>query len=180
MVGYSIPTNGVRGTPPFVQGRHPYRRAHLHALIVKPGSDKVLISQVYDPRDPHIDSDVQFGVHQSTDGMASSGTTKPIRAMRAWPPPGTHSTTPTRWKPVRRCFQNLLSSRAHSAFVHRSTNRFAARSTGPRSAEGKARASRNAWKGGSRPMLRALAQALVTQGELLETMEGLDVRLAAS
>jgi catechol 1,2-dioxygenase len=43
------------------QARHPYRPAHLHALIVKPGF-KVLISQVYDPHDPHIDSDVQFGV----------------------------------------------------------------------------------------------------------------------
>jgi catechol 1,2-dioxygenase len=37
------------------------RPAHLHALIVKPGF-KVLISQVYDPNDPHIDTDVQFGV----------------------------------------------------------------------------------------------------------------------
>jgi len=43
------------------QHRHPYRPAHLHALIFKPGF-KVLISQVYDPNDPHIDSDVQFGV----------------------------------------------------------------------------------------------------------------------
>ncbi len=37
------------------------RPAHLHALIVKPGF-KVLISQVYDANDPHIESDVQFGV----------------------------------------------------------------------------------------------------------------------
>jgi catechol 1,2-dioxygenase len=43
------------------QNRHPYRPAHLHALIFKPNY-KVLISQVYDPNDPHIDSDVQFGV----------------------------------------------------------------------------------------------------------------------
>jgi catechol 1,2-dioxygenase len=47
--------------------RHPYRPAHLHALIVKPGF-KVLISQVYDPRDPHIDSDVQFGVTRALVG----------------------------------------------------------------------------------------------------------------
>ncbi|MGY4432505.1 hypothetical protein ACVWWO_004982 [Bradyrhizobium sp. F1.13.1] len=49
------------------QGRHPYRPAHLHALIFKPGF-KVLISQVYDPADPHIDSDVQFGVTKALIG----------------------------------------------------------------------------------------------------------------
>ncbi|MGJ4913661.1 dioxygenase [Bradyrhizobium sp. HKCCYLRH2060] len=61
MVGYPIPTDGVVGRLLKAQGRHPYRPAHLHALIVKEGF-KVLISQVYDPNDPHIDSDVQFGV----------------------------------------------------------------------------------------------------------------------
>ena len=61
MVGYPIPTDGVVGRLLKAQGRHPYRPAHLHALIVKQGF-KVLISQVYDPHDPHIDSDVQFGV----------------------------------------------------------------------------------------------------------------------
>ncbi len=61
MVGYPIPTNGVVGRLLEAQGRHPMRPAHLHALIFKPGF-KVLISQVYDANDPHIDSDVQFGV----------------------------------------------------------------------------------------------------------------------
>ncbi|ABQ71654.1 intradiol ring-cleavage dioxygenase (plasmid) [Rhizorhabdus wittichii RW1] len=63
MVGYPVPTDGVVGRLLAAQGRHPYRPAHLHALIVKQGF-KVLISQVYDPTDPHIDSDVQFGVTQ--------------------------------------------------------------------------------------------------------------------
>ena len=67
MVGYPIPTNGVVGRLLTAQSRHPYRPAHLHALIVKPGF-KVLISQVYDPNDPHIDSDVQFGVTQALIG----------------------------------------------------------------------------------------------------------------
>ena len=67
MVGYPIPTNGVVGRLLKQQGRHPYRPAHLHALIYKPGF-KVLISQVYDPADPHIDSDVQFGVTQALIG----------------------------------------------------------------------------------------------------------------
>jgi catechol 1,2-dioxygenase len=61
MVGYPLPTDGVVGRMLKAQGRHAFRPAHLHALIVKPGY-KVLISQVYDPSDPHIDSDVQFGV----------------------------------------------------------------------------------------------------------------------
>jgi catechol 1,2-dioxygenase len=67
MVGYPIPTNGVVGRLLEAQGRHPYRPAHLHALIFKPRF-KVLISQVYDPNDPHIDSDVQFGVTQALIG----------------------------------------------------------------------------------------------------------------
>jgi catechol 1,2-dioxygenase len=67
MVGYPIPTDGVVGRLLKQQGRHPYRPAHLHALIFKPGF-KVLISQVYDPADPHIDSDVQFGVTQALIG----------------------------------------------------------------------------------------------------------------
>jgi catechol 1,2-dioxygenase len=67
MAGYPIPTDGVVGKLLAAQGRHPYRPAHIHALIVKEGF-KVLISQVYDPADPHIDSDVQFGVTAATTG----------------------------------------------------------------------------------------------------------------
>src|SRR5882762_8492060 len=67
MVGYPIPTNGVVGRLLKAQHRHPYRPAHLHALIFKLGF-KVLISQVYDPADPHIDTDVQFGVTKALIG----------------------------------------------------------------------------------------------------------------
>ena len=67
MVGYPIPTDGVVGRLLQSQGRHPYRPAHLHALVFKPGF-KVLISQVYDPADPHLDSDVQFGVTKALIG----------------------------------------------------------------------------------------------------------------
>jgi catechol 1,2-dioxygenase len=67
MLGYPIPTDGVVGRLLRSQDRHPYRPAHLHALIFKPGF-KVLISQVYDPADPHIDSDVQFGVTKALIG----------------------------------------------------------------------------------------------------------------
>lgn len=67
MVGYPIPTDGVVGRLLEAQDRHPMRPAHLHALIFKPGF-KVLISQVYDPNDPHIESDVQFGVTKALIG----------------------------------------------------------------------------------------------------------------
>ncbi|MGD0052061.1 MAG: dioxygenase [Vulcanimicrobiaceae bacterium] len=67
MVGYPIPTDGVVGRLLRAQDRHPFRPAHLHALIVKDGY-KTLISQVYDPRDPHIDTDVQFGVTEALIG----------------------------------------------------------------------------------------------------------------
>lgn len=67
MVGYPIPTDGAVGRLLKAQHRHPFRPAHLHALIFKPGF-KVLISQVYDPADPHIDTDVQFGVTQALIG----------------------------------------------------------------------------------------------------------------
>jgi catechol 1,2-dioxygenase len=67
MVGYPIPINGVVGRLLRAQDRHPYRPAHLHALIYKPGF-KVLISQVYDPNDPHIETDVQFGVTRALMG----------------------------------------------------------------------------------------------------------------
>jgi catechol 1,2-dioxygenase len=67
MTGYPIPTDGVVGRLLKLQNRHPYRPAHLHALIFKPGF-KVLISQVYDPRDPHIETDAQFGVTRALIG----------------------------------------------------------------------------------------------------------------
>src|SRR6266702_1888266 len=67
MIGYPIPTDGLVGRLLKMQNRHPYRPAHLHALIFKSGF-KVLISQVYDPADPHLDSDAQFGVTRALIG----------------------------------------------------------------------------------------------------------------
>jgi catechol 1,2-dioxygenase len=65
MVGYPIPTDGVVGRLLKAQNRHPFRPAHLHALIVKEGF-KALISQIYNSADPHIDDDAQFGVTRAT------------------------------------------------------------------------------------------------------------------
>jgi catechol 1,2-dioxygenase len=67
MSGYPVPTHGVVGRLLAAQGRHPFRPAHLHALVAKPGF-KVLISQIYDPTDPHLETDVQFGVTETTTG----------------------------------------------------------------------------------------------------------------
>jgi len=67
MAGYPIPTDTVVGRLLKAQDRHPYRPAHLHALIFKEGY-KTLISQVYASDDPHLDSDVQFGVTRALVG----------------------------------------------------------------------------------------------------------------
>lgn len=67
MAGYPIPTHTVVGRLLTAQGRHPFRPAHLHVLIFKPGF-KTMISQIYAPDDPHLDSDVQFGVTRALIG----------------------------------------------------------------------------------------------------------------
>ena len=67
MTGYAIPTHGVVGRLLAAQNRHPFRPAHLHTLIMKEGF-KVLTSQVYDPEDPNLSSDVQFGVTRALIG----------------------------------------------------------------------------------------------------------------
>jgi hydroxyquinol 1,2-dioxygenase len=59
--GYPIPIDGPVGDLLRAQGRHNMRPAHLHFLAYKEGF-KTLISQIYPPDDPYIDSDVQFGV----------------------------------------------------------------------------------------------------------------------
>ncbi|MEU3985674.1 hypothetical protein AB0F77_37370 [Streptomyces sp. NPDC026672] len=67
MAGYPIPTDAVVGRLLKAQNRHPYRPAHLHALVFKEGF-KTLISQVYCDDDPHLESDVQFGVTRALMG----------------------------------------------------------------------------------------------------------------
>jgi protocatechuate 3,4-dioxygenase beta subunit len=65
--GYPIPVDGPVGQLVRATRRHNFRPAHLHFMIFKPGC-KTLISQVYSPDDPHIDSDVQFGVTRALIG----------------------------------------------------------------------------------------------------------------
>jgi len=67
MAGYPIPTDAVVGKLLKAQDRHPFRPAHLHVLIAKEGF-KTRISQIYDPEDEHLETDVQFGVTRATIG----------------------------------------------------------------------------------------------------------------
>ena len=65
--GYPVPIDGPTGVLLGAQKRHNNRPAHLHFLIYKPGF-KTIASQVYDPEDPHLDTDSQFGVTQALIG----------------------------------------------------------------------------------------------------------------
>jgi protocatechuate 3,4-dioxygenase beta subunit/predicted enzyme related to lactoylglutathione lyase len=65
--GYPVPIDGPTGALLAAQKRHNFRPAHLHFLIYKPGF-KTIASQVYDPEDPHLESDSQFGVTQALIG----------------------------------------------------------------------------------------------------------------
>ena len=65
--GYPVPIDGPTGALLGAQKRHNLRPAHLHFLIYKPGY-KTIASQVYDPEDPHLETDSQFGVTQALIG----------------------------------------------------------------------------------------------------------------
>lgn len=65
--GYPIPTDGVVGRLLEAQQRHPYRPAHIHALVLKEGF-KTLISQIYSDDDENLETDTQFGVTRALIG----------------------------------------------------------------------------------------------------------------
>jgi catechol 1,2-dioxygenase len=65
--GYPVPIDGPCGELLHAQRRHPYRPAHIHYMIVKPGY-KTLITQVFDNADDAIESDVVFGVTPALSG----------------------------------------------------------------------------------------------------------------
>jgi hydroxyquinol 1,2-dioxygenase len=66
--GYPIPVSGPVGALLRAQGRHNMRPAHIHFLIHKPGY-KTQFSQVYSSDDPHLNTDVQFGVTRALVGQ---------------------------------------------------------------------------------------------------------------
>jgi catechol 1,2-dioxygenase len=59
--GYPIPTGGPVGDLLTALKRHPFRPAHVHAMVYKPGF-KTITSQLYSQDDPMLDTDAQFGV----------------------------------------------------------------------------------------------------------------------
>ena len=61
---YSIPDDGPVGQLLNKLGRHPYRPAHLHYIIKAKGFD-ALVTHIFDPDDPYINSDAVFGVKES-------------------------------------------------------------------------------------------------------------------
>jgi hydroxyquinol 1,2-dioxygenase len=65
--GYPIPVNGPVGALLRAQGRHNLRPAHIHFMIFKSGF-KTQFSQVYSSDDPHLQTDVQFGVTKALIG----------------------------------------------------------------------------------------------------------------
>jgi protocatechuate 3,4-dioxygenase beta subunit len=65
--GYPVPAGGPTEQLLKVQHRHPFRPAHLHALIYKPGY-KTIPTQTYSNDDDILESDAQFGVTVSSVG----------------------------------------------------------------------------------------------------------------
>jgi protocatechuate 3,4-dioxygenase beta subunit len=65
--GYPVPMGGPVGELLTALQRHPFRPAHLHALIYKPGY-KTIASQLYSHDDPMLETDAQFGVVQALVG----------------------------------------------------------------------------------------------------------------
>jgi len=65
--GYPIPTNGPAGEMVLYQKREPWRPAHLHFLIYKPGF-KTLVTQVFVQGAKYLDCDVVFGVTKALIG----------------------------------------------------------------------------------------------------------------
>ena len=59
--GYPIPMGGPVGDLLTTLKRHPFRPAHIHAMVYKPGY-KTITSQLYSHDDPMLDTDAQFGV----------------------------------------------------------------------------------------------------------------------
>jgi catechol 1,2-dioxygenase len=61
---YPIPDDGPVGQLLKALGRHPYRPAHLHYIIKAKGFEP-LVTHIFDPDDPYINSDAVFGVKES-------------------------------------------------------------------------------------------------------------------
>ena len=74
--GYPVPMDGPVGQLLRATHRHPYRPAHLHFMVTKPGY-QTLITQVFADDDEHLDGDVTFSVVRSLVGRFKQQSGKP-------------------------------------------------------------------------------------------------------
>jgi catechol 1,2-dioxygenase len=84
--GYPIPVTGPVGALIRAQGRHNMRPAHIHFLIHKSGY-KTQFSQLYSSDDPHLETDVQFGVTRALIGdyvLHENGPTPAADVVGCW------------------------------------------------------------------------------------------------
>ena len=61
---YSIPTDGPIGKLFKVSGRSHMRPAHFH-IIVEAAGYQTLVTELFDPEDPYLESDAVFGVREA-------------------------------------------------------------------------------------------------------------------
>ncbi len=66
-VAYPVPIDGPVGKMLAATGRHPWRPAHIHFMVVANGYER-LITHVFRDGDVYMDSDVVFGVRSSLIG----------------------------------------------------------------------------------------------------------------
>ncbi len=78
---YPIPDDGPVGKLLGALGRHLYRPAHLHYILEAQGFES-LVTHIFDPDDPYINSDAVFGVKKSL--MAKFGWTTDPERIKAY------------------------------------------------------------------------------------------------
>jgi protocatechuate 3,4-dioxygenase beta subunit len=81
-IGYGIPMDGPVGGLIAAQARHGLRPAHIHFLISADGY-RELVTALYQSDDPHIDSDVVFGVSSRLVYQARPDPASPIPGLDA-------------------------------------------------------------------------------------------------
>ncbi|WP_406300165.1 hypothetical protein OG948_02185 [Embleya sp. NBC_00888] len=83
-VSYPVPDDGPAGRLLRATGRHPWRPAHIHAIVSAPGH-RTVTTTVFDAADPYLDSDAVFGVKDSrirAFAAASDGTSRLVEHFR--------------------------------------------------------------------------------------------------
>jgi catechol 1,2-dioxygenase len=80
--GYPVPVDGPGGDLLRAQGRQPYRPAHIHLMVSKPGY-KVLVTQVFADDSEHLKTDPTFGVTERLVGRfeVADGPSGPVASL---------------------------------------------------------------------------------------------------